>query len=107
MRVRIYQVDMNRDQHQLVFRGHEVFQKKYGDRIPAELYREVFDGDMTVDDPEQVFAVFNASRPKGYTGWSLSVSDVVEFVSEGKFYFCDYIGFKPVRFASEGKEGSV
>ena len=107
MRVRIYQIDMSRDQHQLVFRGHEDFQRKCGDRIPAELYRKVFDGALEVDNPEQVFAIFNTSRPEGYTGWSLSVSDVVEFVDEGKFYFCDYIGFKPVRFVPEGEEGSI
>ena len=48
--------------------------------------------------------MFNVDHPEGYTGRSLSVSDVVEFVGEGVCYFCDILGFKIVRFAHEARK---
>ena len=105
MRVRIYQVDFSLDQHHVAFLDRRAFEKWYGERIPAEIYKKVFDGELEVCDPEQVFVMFNVDHPEGYTGRSLSVSDVVEFVGEGVSYFCDILGFKKVRFAHEaGKE---
>ena len=105
MRVKIYQINIKRDQHHLVFQDHQAFVKRYGERIPAELYDLVFDGDLEVTGPEQVFVMFNVDHPAGYTGRSLSMSDVVEFVDDGVFYFCDFIGFKKVTFERESQEG--
>ena len=100
MRVRLYQVREDGDPH-LMFCGREAFRKQYGERIPAEIYRKVFDGDLAVSDTEQVFVIFNTAHPEGYTGRSMSVSDVVEFVEEGTFYFCDIFGFDRVQFSAE------
>jgi len=52
---------------------------------------------------EGVFERFNLRRPVDYTGRSLSMSDIVEFVwdtGERSCFFCDFIGFKPVEFYS-------
>lgn len=104
MRVRLYQVREDGDPHQM-FRSREAFRKQYGERIPAEVYRKVYDGELAVSDPEQAFVIFNTAHPEGYTGRSMSVSDVVEFVEEGTFYFCDIFGFDRVQFsAEEGNE---
>ena len=105
MRVKIYQIDLERDPHHLVFQGRQAFAQRYGERIPAELYDLVFDGELEVTGPEQVFVKFNVDHPAGYTGRSLSMSDVVEFVDDGVFYFCDFIGFKKVTFGSESLKG--
>lgn len=104
MRVKIYQIDLKLDRHHLAFQGRQAFAKQYGERIPAELYDLVFDGELDVTGPEQVFVMFNVDHPAGYTGRSLSMSDVVEFVDDGVFYFCDFIGFKMVRFEPDDKE---
>ena len=100
MRVRLYQIRED-SAPELLFRGREAFRKRYGDRIPAEVYRKVYDGDLAVNDPEHVFVIFNTAHPEGYAGRSMSVSDVVEFVEEGAFYFCDSFGFDPVQFSAE------
>ena len=105
MRVKIYQIDLERDPHHLAFQGYQAFVKRYGERIPAELYDLVFDGELEVTGPEQVFVMFNVEHPAGYTGRSLSMSDVVEFVDAGVFYFCDFIGFKTVTFERESQKG--
>lgn len=101
MRVRLYQVRENSNPN-LLFRGREAFRDRFGECIPAALYRKVFDGDLAVNNPEQVFVMFNTAHPDGYTGRSMSVSDVVEFVDTGVFYFCDHCGFDRVQFLSEG-----
>ena len=103
MRVKIYQVDHIADPHHMMFRCFAAFEKQYGGLIPSEIYKLVFEGDLEVSSPEQVFVMFNTDHPAGYTGRSLSMSDVVEFVDEGVFYFCDMIGFKKVRFEKKGK----
>lgn len=105
MRVKIYQVDHAADPHHMMFRCFAAFEKQYGERIPVEIYTLVFDGELEVSCPEQVFVMFNTNHPAGYAGRSLSVSDVVEFVDEGVFYFCDMIGFKKVRFTHECEKG--
>lgn len=63
-------------------------------------YDKVFEGEVSCGNLEEVYQMFNINHPDGYRGRSLSVSDVVEVVSEGKstFYFCDSIGFKEIAF---------
>lgn len=100
MRVRLYQIREDAAPN-LLFRSREAFRDQYGEHIPAEVYRKVFDGDLAVKDPEQIFVMFNTEHPDGYTGRSMSVSDVVEFAEEGEFYFCDHFGFDRVRFLPE------
>ena len=45
---------------------------------------------------ENLFERFNISvlQPKDFTGRSMSVSDIVEL--DGKYYYCDHIGFKKI-----------
>ena len=90
-----------------MFRCFAAFEKQYGGRIPAEIYTLVFDGELEVSCPEKVFVMFNTNHPAGYTGRSLSMSDVVEFVDEGVFYFCDMIGFKKVAVCARERKGSL
>ena len=46
--------------------------------IDSAIYDEVFSGTVGCTDLEDVYRMFNVDRPKGYTGRSLSVSDVVQ-----------------------------
>ena len=51
---------------------------------------------MNCSDLEEVYTQFNLDPPEGFSGHSMSVSDVVV---EGKTaFFCDSIGFRPVTF---------
>ena len=103
MRVRLYQIREDCAPH-LLFRDREAFRSRYGERVPAEVYRKVFDGDLNVNGLEEVFSMFNVNHPEGYTGRSMSVSDVVELTEEGTFYFCDSFGFDRVLFSTEEQE---
>jgi hypothetical protein len=40
---------------------------------------------------EHIYHVFNTNKPEDFKGHSLSVSDIVGL--NGKYYFCDSIGF--------------
>ena len=45
---------------------------------------------------EDLFYIFNMQRPHDFTGHSLSMSDVIELINQGrsKFYYCDMCGFQ-------------
>ncbi len=68
------------------------------DTIPADIYDEVFNGELPETDPEAIFARFNQDTPGHplHRGHSLSVSDIV--VNENGIYYCDVLGFKEIKF---------
>ena len=106
MKIKIYQIDMERDEHRIAMMGYEeTLARLNGDSIDSALYDLVFDGKVEAKDLEAVYAKFNLDHPAGYTGRSMSVSDVVQVVEsttakEG-YYFCDSIGFKEIPFQPE------
>jgi hypothetical protein len=57
-------------------------------------YKVVFNGTMDVDDAEDVYRRLQGTKPNGYKGHSLSVSDIVYM--DGKYMFCDSFGFVDV-----------
>ena len=106
MKIKIYQIDMERDEHRIAMMGHEdTLAKLNSDSIDSALYDLVFDGEVQATDLEAVYAKFNLDHPAGYTGRSMSVSDVVQVMESSTakegFFFCDSIGFKEIPFQSE------
>lgn len=61
-----------------------------------------YEGDLEVEDKtnaevcEEVFYLFNMRRPEGFTGHSLSISDVVELEINDHplYYYCNTFGFQ-------------
>ena len=100
MKIRIYQMELSQDTQNAVFRSCIEIQSQYGGRIPAELYRNVYEGTIEAENLEDVFYIFNMDHPENYRARSLSMSDVVEIIEEGysTFYICDTFGFKEVPF---------
>lgn len=100
MRITLYQIVPELDNSHLIFRGLQQIKAKCGNRIPAEIYKEAYSGELDIRTPEEAFIIFNDMHPEGFQGRSMSVSDVVEFSSPGgsKFYFCDVIGCPEVGF---------
>lgn len=97
MKIKIYQIDMDRDVNRVKFTGLAEFGKYQGSaEIDASLYDEVFAGDVECTDLESVYAAFNTMPQPLHRGHSLSVSDVVA-TEEGAFY-CDRVGFRKVSF---------
>lgn len=109
MKVRIYQIDFERDEKFLCYRNLETVLERCSGIIPAESYNLVFEYEALSDNLERLFFIFNEAHPKGYKARSMSMSDVVEVIDPingSKFFFCDKIGFKEVSFdASKAKGG--
>ena len=81
MKIKIYQIDMERDEHRIAMMGYEdTLARMNGDAIDSSLYDLVFDGEVEAKDLEAVYAKFNLDHPAGYTGRSMSVSDVDQVV---------------------------
>lgn len=102
--VRIWQLDRELGAGRL-FISYENLKDNYGPEPERSRYVKVFDGDLSTKDPEEIYMMFQrpgpgAPLPEGYSGWSLSVSDVVE-IGGGPPLYCDTFGFKPTRWAGE------
>ena len=106
MEVKIYQINMDRDENRICFMGLDSLPRFQGtDQIDSSIYDLVYAGDAPCSDLEGVYRMFNIDHPDGYTGRSLSVSDVVQIQDGSKngptFHYCDSIGFKEVQFDPE------
>lgn len=96
-RVKIYQIDTDRDKERLIFAGSDVLMKdKQTLEIDASIYDEVFSGELESKEPEELFALFNTEGHPLYRGHSMSVSDVI-VTADGAF-FCDSYDFKKISF---------
>lgn len=103
MKIKIYQVNTDRDEKQVAFFGMEALPKFQGSsEINSSIYDSVYVGNVDCKTLEDVFRKFNNDHPAGYKARSLTVSDVVEVIESGSvksgFYFCDSFGFKEVSF---------
>ena len=97
MRVKIYQMNADRDLHLIKFLSLESMKKFMGvDSVDPSLYDEVFNAELDTDDLEDIFVRFNTEKHPLFRGHSLSVSDVV-VTGKGAF-FCDGVGFKQIDF---------
>lgn len=106
MKIKIYQVNMERDTNRVAFVGYENLEKFQGSpEVDSQIYDKVFEGDVNCFTLEKVYEMFNYEHPTGYKGRSMSVSDVVEVIdgTTGKSYFnyCDSFGFQQVSFESD------
>lgn len=103
MKIRIYQINSDRDEKRVKFTAHNLLEKFQGSsKVNSKIYDKVYDANVNCKNLEEVYRMFNLERPSDFKGHSLSVSDVVEVyesdtVPKG-FYFCDSIGFKNILF---------
>ncbi len=105
MKIRIYQIDTDRDANGAAFMPLDRLERIQGtEEVDASLYKRVFEGEVEEDGLEGVWALFNTDRPEGFTGRSLSVSDVVR-VLEGPpdpgAYYCDTFSFRKIPFRED------
>ena len=97
MKITVYQIQ---NRHDFKFMSYNYIVKKQDGNVLMDraIYNEVFDDTIDAIDLDHVFSLLNIGhRPQGYTGHSLSVSDIVR-TPDGLF-FVDSIGFKKVEFA--------
>ena len=70
-------------------------------KLDSDLYTKVYEGQVeeeeSVEDTlDTLFVKFQGRKPEGYTGHSLSVSDVI--VLDGTAYYVDNYGFEEIDF---------
>ena len=103
MRVKIYQINGERDKNSMMFMStYHLSKLGFDKKINSEIYDKVFDGNVPARNLEDVYLEFNHDLSEDYVGRSLSVSDIIEVIGHDKvkdgFYFVDRFGFKPVEF---------
>lgn len=104
MRIKIYQINSDRDEYRVKFRNlSDTMVCQQSSEIDSAIYDRVFMGDVDCENMEDVYRMFNTEGHRLHQGHSLSVSDIVE-VEKGSysvFQFCDSIGFQGVHFKPE------
>lgn len=105
MRIKIYQIDSDRDSNKVKFFGYDSLQKLQGNAdIDSGIYKNVFYGDVDCTNLEDIYQLFNTKKVPTHQGHSLTVSDVVEVIDcdsemyKGKCFFCDSWGYKTIDF---------
>ena len=112
MRITIYQIIPELDQDRLMFLPLSCFQKAGYQTPPAGIYESVFCGETEAATLEEIYQIFNRTDEAdtrylekiGFTGHSLSVSDILEVQDapgDSRFYFCDTFGFPQISFQKE------
>lgn len=100
MKIRVYQIDTDRDEKRVAFMSLSYAMQNGG--VDAGIYDCVYNGEIDARDLEDVFRIFNIEKPENYYGRSMSVSDVVHVIGSGDvesgFYYCDNIGFGKIEF---------
>ena len=73
----------------------DLINKGYGEPDIAN-YRMVYDGDVGTNNLEEIYDLFNQDKlPSEYTGYALSMSDIIELYDDlgSDFYYVDSRGF--------------
>jgi hypothetical protein len=91
MKVKIYQINNNRDKDNVKFRSLCDIKE-----LNSRIYDEVFNGELETDNLESIYTKFNTECHPLHRGHSLSISDVV--VTDNGAFYCDRVGFKKVDF---------
>ena len=97
-KVRIYQIKSIESEY--IFKDYAFIKNQGCSAPPAELYRVVFDGQLAINNLEDIFEIFNIEHPESYKGRSLSASDIVEIYDDknSSFFYCKLNGYRKIRF---------
>ncbi|WP_353095431.1 YodL domain-containing protein [Tissierella praeacuta] len=81
------------------FIGYEELKETFGEP-DKDNYKIVYEGEIETNDLEEIYTKFNLNHPQGFTGHSLSISDVIELYDStgSEFYYVDRFGFKEIDF---------
>ena len=81
MRVKVYQIQTERDKNNVKFRNYEETERQGG--VNSSAYQCVFAGDIRARNLDDVYHYLNQGmKPTTYQGHSLSMSDVVEVIGD-------------------------
>lgn len=92
---RIHQLKPNVDMR-MKFIGYDELEKRGFGKPDMNNYRVVYDGNIGTNNLEEIYSILNQDdKPQEFTGYSLSVSDVIELYDEdsAEFQYVDKFGF--------------
>lgn len=102
MKYEIWQITAEtQEARQIRFSSYQLI-TEFGLKPTRDIYSKVYESEIDDDksEPWQIleflFMKFQGVKPEGYTGCSLSVSDVV--ILDGVSYYVDSIGFQKIDF---------
>ena len=102
---KLYQVK-NEKLHEFGFLAFEDAERLNGKgSVRMDNYDMVYEFDMySAEDVklDDIYEMFNVSRPHDFKGHSMSASDVIEY--NGEFWYCDSFGWKKLDWQSDGVE---
>lgn len=97
MRVRVYQINPDRDKNRIMYERLDDLQKYQGSsKVDESLYDRVLRADVDCESLEQLYTLLNTKGHPLHHGGQMKVSDVV-VTDEGAFY-CDRFGFAEIGF---------
>jgi hypothetical protein len=102
---RIWQLKPDTD-IMMKFISYEEMTAKFGEPDPAD-YTLVYDGQIGTNELEAIWMRLNHdSRPPGYIGYALSISDVIELYDHtgSEFHYVDRSGFQKISFEGQMPE---
>ena len=83
MDIKIYQINADRDTDGVKFLPHDYLKSVQGEStINASIYDEVFCGDLDCQTLEEIYTKFNTEGHPLHRGHSLSVSDIVQTLTD-------------------------
>lgn len=102
--IKVFQIKHNNDKqtHYRLFSSLRTLKAMKLD-FDFSYYTEIFNGQMNVTNAEDVYMQLQGTKPNGYNGHTLSVSDIVEM--DGKMLFCDSFGFTDITDKIKGAQG--
>lgn len=103
-KIRLYQVKPG-FLREYGFRGYKSMAREFQEpKIRREVYDLAWEG-TTYKTPnkDQLFLDLNLPdrKPEGYTGRSMSVSDLLEFPDLDELWYCDSLGWKRVEWKED------
>lgn len=105
--VRIWQLKPDVDVH-IKFISYEELVRQFG--TPDKLhYHVVYDGTLDTNNLEAIYNKCNLNHPSGYSGHSLSMSDIIELYdeTESQFHYVDRFGFQQIDFEPQEEKQNM
>lgn len=90
------------------FIGYEELKETFGEPDKNN-YKIVYEGEIETNDLEEIYTKFNLNHPHGFSGHSLSISDVIELYDDNgsEFYYVDSFGFKEIDFEQQNQSQDI
>ena len=105
MKIRIYQINSDRDEHRMMFLSHDRLERFQGSpEVDSKIYDKVYDKEVDCSNLEEVYTLLNIHHPSDYRGRSYAPAESEKFLSLPKELAQKYEAqFKlPERFFKQG-----